>query len=41
MMYFPVTIGADRLMAEAVKRMLVYKVDALPVVEHEVLESAL
>jgi acetoin utilization protein AcuB len=34
MTYFPVTIGADRLMDEAVKRMLAYKVDALPVVEH-------
>jgi acetoin utilization protein AcuB len=35
MTYFPVTIGADRLMAEAVKRMLAYKVEALPVVEHD------
>jgi acetoin utilization protein AcuB len=34
MTYFPVTIGADRLMAEAVQRMLAYKVDVLPVVEH-------
>jgi len=35
MTYFPVTIGADRLMAEAIKRMLAYKVEALPVVEHD------
>jgi acetoin utilization protein AcuB len=34
MTYFPVTISADRLMAEAAKRILAYKVDALPVVEH-------
>lgn len=33
MTYFPVTIGADRLVAEAVKRMLAYKIGALPVVE--------
>src|SRR5436190_10420714 len=33
MTYFPITVGADRLMAEAVKRMLAYKVEALPVVE--------
>ena len=33
MTYFPVTIGAERLVVEAVKRMLAYKVDALPVVE--------
>jgi len=35
MTYFPVTIGADRLVAEAVKRMLAYKIEALPVVEHD------
>ena len=35
MTYFPVTIGADRLVAEAVKRMLAYKVEALPVVAHD------
>ena len=34
MTYFPVPIGADRLIDEAVKRILAYKVDALPVVEH-------
>jgi acetoin utilization protein AcuB len=33
MTYFPVTIGADRLVAEAIKRMLAYKIGALPVVE--------
>lgn len=33
MTYFPMTIGADRLVAEAVKRMLAYKIGALPVVE--------
>jgi len=35
MTYFPVAIGADRLMADAVKRMLAYKVEALPVIEHD------
>lgn len=34
MTYFPITIGADRPVAEAVKRMLAYNIGALPVVEH-------
>src|SRR5437870_10655656 len=34
MTYFPITIGADRPVTDAVKRMLAYKIGALPVVEH-------
>jgi CBS domain-containing protein len=35
MTYFPVTIGPERSIAAAVKRMLAYKVDAFPVVEND------
>ena len=35
MTYFPVTIGPERSMAAAVKRMLAYKVEAFPVVEND------
>ena len=41
MTYFPVTIGPERSMAAAVKRMLAYKIEAFPVVENDKLVGIL